>query len=355
MLSPAVERPVRQPGMLVDAALDALLATFAPLGQIDRWEKDVVFVRTKASGLPLGDRRLTLFHEGDVLRPIIRYDDREGRFRRVTPAQWSFCVVEKVSPEEVKCRVYTGARGEIATRGRGRVEPLVLRVVPTGGSTVLALQSRTEPRRPLAGYDIYTYPPGQKADLTHVGRTDRQGQVLIRSTGATLRMLLVRSGNEVLARLPIVPGLEPQLTAPIANDDHRLAAEGFITGLQEELVDVFARRKILMMRVRAAIEAKQFDKASELFEELRRLPTGEQFAARVDREQERLASNDPSVQKKINLLFGDTHQIIDKQLDPREIEDLDQELRGAQSGESTAAVGKPADKKDADKKDAEKK
>ena len=247
-LSPAVVRPVWQPGMLGDAALDALLTAFAPLGRIDRWEKDVVFIRAKASGLPLGDRRLAMFREGDVLRPIIRYNDRDGRFRRAAPAQWSFCVVEKVSPEEVKCRVHTGMRAEIATRGRGRVEPLVLRVVPTGGSTLLSLQSRTEPRRPLGGYDVYSYPPGQKTAVTRVGRTDRQGQLLIPPTDVPLRVLLVRSGNEVLARLPIVPGLEPQLTALIANDDQRLAAEGFITGLQEELVDVFARRKILMMR-----------------------------------------------------------------------------------------------------------
>ena len=281
-LSPAVVRPVWQPGVLGDAVLDALVTAFAPLGQIDRWEKDVVFIRAKASALPLGDRRLAMFREGDVLRPIVRYNDREGRFRRAAAAQWSFCVVEKVSPEEIKCRVHTGMRGEVVSRGRGRVEPLVLRVVPLGGSTLLAIQSRTEPKRPLAGYDIYSYPPGQKTAVTRVGRTDRQGQLLIPPADAPLRVLLVRSGNEVLARLPMVPGLEPRLTAEISNDDQRLAAEGFITGLQEELVDVFARRKILMMRIRAAIEAKQFDRASELFDELRRLPTGEQFAARVE-------------------------------------------------------------------------
>ena len=349
-LSPAVVRPVWQPGVLGNTVLDALVTAFAPLGQIDRWEKDVVFIRAKASALPLGDRRLAMFREGDVLRPIVRYNDREGRFRRAAAAQWSFCVVEKVSPEEIKCRVHTGMRGEVVSRGRGRVEPLVLRVVPLGGSTLLAIQSRTEPKRPLAGYDIYSYPPGQKTAVTRVGRTDRQGQLLIPPADAPLRVLLVRSGNEVLARLPMVPGLEPRLTAEISNDDQRLAAEGFITGLQEELVNVFARRKILMMRVRAAIEAKQFDRASELFDELRRLPTGEQFAARVDKEQERLASNDASRQRKINMLLGDTRQIIDKQLDPREIEDLEQELRGAESGDSTAADSKGPEKKDAEKK-----
>ena len=114
-LSPAVVRPVWQPGMLGNTVLDALVTAFAPLGQIDRWEKDVVFIRAKASALPLGDRRLAMFREGDVLRPIVRYNDREGRFRRAAAAQWSFCVVEKVSPEEIKCRVHTGMRGEVVT------------------------------------------------------------------------------------------------------------------------------------------------------------------------------------------------------------------------------------------------
>ncbi len=361
MLSTTVTRPVWQFGSLCDAAMDALLTAFAPMAKIDRMDKDVAFLRAKASALPLGDRRLTLFREGDVLRPVIRYSDRGGGFLRASPAMWSFCLVEKVSPEEVRGRIHTGARSEINMRRRGRSEQLLLRVVPVKGTTLLVLQSRIEPKKPLGGYDVYAYPPGKKNDLVRLGRTDPQGRLSVGPCGDLLRVLLVRSGNEVLTRLPIVPGLEPSETAPISNDDYRLGAEGFIMGLQAELVDVFARRKIFIMRIHACLDAKQFEKAAELFDELRRLPTGEQFTDRIDKEQELLATNDPSVQRKINTLFGDTRKIIDKQIDSREIEEVDQDIRSVESGGERKAgdakppENKPVENKDGDKKDADKK
>jgi hypothetical protein len=355
-LSAAVVRPVYQAATLCDAALDALVSAFAPLARMDRWERDVVYLRAKASALPLGDRRLALFREGDILRPIVRENERDGRFRRATPAQWSYCVVEKVSPEELKCAVHTGMKKELPIRGRGRIEPLVLRVVPTAGSTLLTLQSIAEPKKPLGGYDVYAYPAGKKEPITRIGRTDRQGRLLIPPADVPLEILSIRSGSAAIARLPIVPGLEPALTAPISNDDQRLGAEGFINGLQQELVDVFVRRKIFMMRVRAAIDAKQFDVATDLFDKLRQLPTGEQFNTRVEREQQRLASAEDSVRnKKIETLFNETRKVIEKQLDPREVEELEQDLHNAESGEGTTVEAKPAEKKEADKKEVEKK
>ena len=336
-LSPAVARPVWQLGALGDAALDAMLSAFAPLARIERVDKDQMFLRAKASALPPRDRNLALVREGDVFRPIIRYNDRDNKFRRTAPARWSFCPVEKVSPDEVRCQIYSGMRSELTTKGRGRIEPLALKVVPPSGSTLLLLQSKSEPKTPLAGYEVYTHPPGQKTALTLVGRTDRQGRLVVSPGQDLLRVLLLKNGNANLARLPIVPGLEPRLTAVIPNDDQRLGAEGFILGLREEVTDVYVRRKILMMRIHSRIEKKQFDQAAAFFDALRGLPTAEQFNMRLAHEQDRLASTDPSVQRKINTLLSDTRLLIDKQLDPQEIEDLDQDLHNAGGGDRKTA------------------
>ena len=119
------------------------------------------------------------------------------------------------------------------------------------------------------------------------------------------------------------------MTAEIANDDQRLAAEGFIIGLQGELVDAVTRREILMARIRARIEAQEGDEARALLDELRRLPKKSQFAVRLAREKERLASNDPVIQRKIDALVSDTRQLIEKHLETRNAEELERQLRGA--------------------------
>ena len=331
MLNPAVTLRVWQIGSLCDVAFDAMLAAFAPLARIDRTEKNQVVFRPKASGLPLRDRNLHMIHGNDIFRPILRYNDREGNFRRAVPVPWTFCTIVSILPGEISCQVHSGIRATLATRGRGRVESLAMRVVPHRGSTILLLRSRTEPKVPLAGYEVYSHSPG-KSGATLVGRTDRQGCLLVPPAESLLRFLLIKNGAEPLAYLLIVPGLESQLTADIPNDDQRLEAEGFVTGLQEELVDLVARREILLARIRTRIEAGQIDSAEKLLDELRHLPKGSQFLESIAREQGRLTSKDPAVQTRINSLLADTRHLIDLHLDPDSIEELEREMHAAKGG-----------------------
>ena len=244
-----VTRRVWQIGSLCDASMDALLTAFAPIARIDRIEPDpknkkdaMAVLRVKAAGLPMRDRNLKLVHPGDVFRPLVRFNNRDNKFFKAAQAQWSLCVAEKIAPEEVRCRIYTGMSREMQTKGKGRIEFLALRVQSPGGATLVVLQSRVEPKKPLAGCDVYAYPPGKKDAAALVGKTDRLGRLLVPALPGTLmRVLLFKDGSELLGKLPVVPGLERQLLAPIPNDDQRLGAEGFITGLQEELFDLIAR------------------------------------------------------------------------------------------------------------------
>jgi hypothetical protein len=335
ILSCPVTRQVWQIGSLCDASMDALLTAFAPLARIERIDHEgkdgIAILRVKAAGLPVRDPNLKILQPGDVFRPLVRYNNRNSKFQSVIQAKWSLCVVEKITPEEVRSRVYTGMRSEMPTKGRGRNESLALRVRSPGGSTQVVFQSRVAPNKPLAGCDVYAYPPDkrdQKEAVVLIGQTDRRGALIVPPLpGTLLRVLVVKNGTALLGKLPIVPGLEPQLTAPIPNDDQRLGAEGFITGLQEELLDLVARQKILIATIKLRAEAKQFDKAAELLDTLRRLDTAQKFHMRLVAEQEALATNDPSMQKKIDLLMNDTKQLIDKWLDPQVIDDLDRDLR----------------------------
>ena len=183
---------------------------------------------------------------------------------------------------------------------------------------------------PLAGCDIYAYPPSKRDAVALIGQTDRQGRFSVpASKDSLMRVLLVKNGSSLLAKLPLVPGLDPALTAELPNDDQRLEAEGFINCVQEEILDLVARQKILSIRIHAKIEAKDFDKATELLDELRRLPTQQSFDLRLTRAQEKFTTKDSVIQKKLNTLFSDTRKMIEQHIEAHLVEELDRELRDA--------------------------
>ncbi|MEX2558464.1 MAG: hypothetical protein WD403_01055, partial [Pirellulales bacterium] len=170
-----------------------------------------------------------------------------------------------------------------------------------------------------------------------VGRPDGRGELLVPPDSAGLRVLLVKNGGELLARLPMLPGLFPVAVAEIPDDDVRLAAEGVITGLQRRFVDIIARRQVLMTRVRARMDEGKLDEAERLMEQLRRLGSHQQFMTMIDLERRRTATTDELIQRKIDKLFDDTRQVVVRYLDQRQIDQLESELHALRSQTASAA------------------
>ncbi len=334
VLREVVRRDVWHPAKLGDAAWDAMFEAFAPLARIDSVEGKQVVLRMKAAALPVRDKQLALVEPGDVFEPIVRYNDRDGNPRRITAIPWTFLTVQAVSPQRVDCLVHSGMRTPISSRRRGRVQQLALGVVPPSRPSLLTLQTRAEPKQPLVGYDVYARAPDSK-EAVLIGRTNGYGQVSVPPVENPLRVLVVKHGGALLARLPVVPGLQPELSAELANDDDRLAVEGFITGVQEELVDLVTRRQVLLVRAKTRLEAGKHEEARELIEELQELPPADRFLRLIDARRKRALSTDPAAQAKINTLFGDTKTLIEKHLDPTPVEELWQELREAKPDPGT--------------------
>jgi len=209
---------------------------------------------------------------------------------------------------------------------------VALAIHPTRTPSVLTLQSRTEPKAPLPGYQVFEYDKDTKESATLLGRSDWQGQIDIAPTQKMLRMLVVKDGGELLARLPFVPGLEPSVTAEIANDDYRLQAEGFIIGLQQELVDMYVHREMLRKGAQNKIDAGELDQAREMFAELSRLPTAKNFSMKLAEERKKLDTKDPVVQAKIDKFFSETQKLVDRCLDEKPVEELADDLRNAKQG-----------------------
>lgn len=323
-----ISRVVVQREQLADEAFRAVRAAFVPLAKIDNVADTTVDLRMRAAGLVPPDRATIVPAVGDIFRPVLRLSDRYGRLRRTDALEWTYLVVGVSDEERVITHLHTGLRSPLGRAGGARVESLAIAQRVPERTTRLELVSRTKRDRRLPGYEIHSYHPPGKA-TTLLGRTDQQGTIAVPAEPRGLNMLLVKHGGELLARLPVVPGLVETLRAEIPDDDLRLEAEGFITGMQENLVDWVARRQLLAARIRARLEDGAADEAQKLFVELRQLGTPEQFAQSIRIQRRKSSAEDPRVQAKIDKLFNDTQEAVKRFSNESEIAQLESQLAAA--------------------------
>ena len=82
-----------------------------------------------------------------------------------------------------------------------------------------------------------------------------------------LVLLYVKSGDTVLARLPLVPGLNEVDLADLPSDARRLEAEAHFKGFQADILDLIAKRSILSSRVNSLVKEGKFKEAEALIPE----------------------------------------------------------------------------------------
>ncbi len=332
-LGPVHASVVRQPAKLRDTAVHLLLEVFRPLARVELVETGPegqrAVLRLRAGRLPTRDPELQPAHAGQVFCPIVRLGDREGGLRLDSagkailpqPVPWTFLVAESVDGAEVPCRVQSGLSAPLSASRRGRMEQLALGVAPRPNPTRVTLLTRREPYEPASGYEVLVQRPGERA-TTLLGRTDRSGGIDVAPTGDPLTILLVRSGQQLLARLPIVPGFAEELIAYVPDDTQRLEAEAFATALQEQLVDAVTRRQVLIARAEAQLDAGQPAEAKKLLAQLRQLPDRELLRRRLVTRQSQLRPTDPHVRRQVEALFSDTAKLLERHLDPEPVEAL---------------------------------
>ena len=206
-----------------------------------------------------------------------------------------------------------------------------------------------EPAVPLGGLELYSKVPlaepprertadeakaeEQRNPAEFVGLTDWRGQIAIAPSAAPLRLMYVKNGGQLLARLPIVAGYHSQQVAEVPDDNPRLQAEGFIRGMNGQIMDLVAQRQILTAHIRKRITENKLDEAQQLLEQLRTLKTRNDVQRELDMQARRqLASPYLSVQARIDKLYGDTRALLAKFLDADLPNQLMAEIRQAREG-----------------------
>ena len=226
------------------------------------------------------------------------------------------------------CDIHSASRHRLGARASLRLSRYGLAVCSPRRATRIALQAAGKPALPLADYEIVE--GGEAAgSVVRLGRTAADGAVDILPDDRPWRVLYVRHGEQLLARLPIITGYEPEIVVSLANSDVRLRAEGFVAALKREVVDTVARRQILAAQLRQHMAAKRFDEAREVLDQMQRLTDAEEFDQRLQSARTKLVGDNARTQQHIDSLFHETRQSLTRYLDPGEIKRLETQLAEA--------------------------
>ena len=322
------------PGRAAQMIADA----FSPVARIDRFVDGRVKARLRAGSLIRGEDALGTLQENDVLLPFDRRVASDGTtpLKNIRPIDWTYLRVPPPVVDEtnatstltgLQLEVVSGFKQPFRSKRNRRNQQLALRARPKTPESIIRLQTRAAEPTPLIGYEIHE--KGQNKTTNFLGYTDWRGQLPIARSAEPIRILLVRTGDRVIAKLPIVPGLRPEIVAAMRDDRQRVETDGFLTGVQTALIDLVARRESLTARIRNLAKAGEIEDAEELLENFRDLPGQEDFQREIQRQQRMLNVTDPGLRKRIDTMFVQTYRTLGKYLDPNRLRQLEAEVAAA--------------------------
>lgn len=329
---------VQQASFLPDASFALLKATFSPLALITPIEGNDAQVQLsfKGSRLPRPSGEEVFVTVGEAYLPLLRRSDRSGKLLPggIAPVPWTYVTVADSNDAGWLGGVHSGMGRPFGVAKRGLVEQVAIGLGNPPGPTQVRFHARTDKTQGLAGYEVFRAGPNGASD--RIGVTDRDGQIEIPPTDETVSMLLLRSDGQVLAKVPVVSGGSEVQQTPIADNVTRLQAQAEAQVVREELIDLVARRAIMMGRVKAMLKKGRVKEAKELMGELDALPSPSVFGRTIENAARRIPrSDDPSVQKRIDALFSSTREILSKFLSTRPITDLQSEVNAAANAPQT--------------------
>ena len=143
-----------------------------------------------------------------------------------------------------------------------------------------------------------------------------------------LYLYYVKNGDTLLARLPIVTGMSQVEEAKLPDDRKRLETEAFLKGLQNEVLDLVVRRKILESRINKQLADKKVAEAEKYLDQFKRIKSYEKLSEQIESIQRRAMLNDagkisPALEKKIDTMVDSTRQIMQKWLQDSMLRDLE--------------------------------
>lgn len=339
-----VRQACGQRALVAGVAEDVVIATFTPIVRVEDSRGRDASVRVRAGGLVHDEFCPSRIQVGDILRSVIRRNDRTGEPRPggIQEVDWTYLIVREAKGFMLQCEVLSAMRNPLAGRHSARVERIGLLVRPTGGATMIQLVSRSDTPKPLEGYEIFAKKPlpknsEEKNLAVRLGLTDWQGRVPVPPDELPLRLVYVKNGSHLIARLPVVVGYKPELLMELISDDKRLEAEAFVKGMESTVMDLVARREILSARIQRRLNEGNLNGARELVGDIKTFQTKDDLDTLITRRQQAgLSSADEREQQRIDVMLSGTRILLNKYLNPDQLVALERMVEDAENGGGTS-------------------
>jgi hypothetical protein len=347
-----VYRACFQRGLIAAVAEDAMVAAFTPMVRVEESRGRDATVRVRAGGLVYDDFCPSAIRVGDILRAVIRRNDRNGepRANGIQPVDWTYLIVRAAQSYMLQCEVLSAMRNPLAGRHSSRVERIGYLVRPQQDATIIQLVSQGDTPKPLEGYEVFAKKPlpkdsEQKNLAVRLGLTDWQGRIAVPPDELPLRLVYIKNGSHLIARLPVVVGYQPELVMELVSDDKRLEAEAFVQGMESTVMDLVARREILAARIQRRINEGNIEGARELVGDIKSFQTKDDLDALITRRQQAgLTSSNEREQRRIDVMLSGTRILLNKYLSPDQLVALERMVDGATSGGGAAEKPPEAEK-----------
>ncbi len=356
-LSQVVRMRTLQRARVPRDCVSAVAAAFSPLVRVEQSRGRGAAARVRAGGLVRHDYCVSLIKTGDVMRPVVRRNDRRGEPKPngIQEIGWTYLMVREQQDYLLQCDVLSAMRNPLEGRSSVSIEKFGLLVRPRGQNTTLCLLSKGNRALPLEGYEIFAKKPLPKDSeepntAVRLGLTDWRGMIDVPPDELPLRLVYVKNGSHLIARLPVIPGYLGQETVELPNDDKRLETEAFVKGMESTVMDLVARREILAARIRRRLKQGKIDQARKLLTEIKSFRTKDDLEMMLtNRQQTSVAAADEREQRRIDQLLSGVRILLGKYLDPDQLVALQREVdAAAKSPPAEATAQTPTGKEKAE-------
>ena len=329
-----VEDAVRELRNVADTAhncFDAIKEIFRPVAKITFnavTDGKQAGLQLRSAGLvnpELNPDSPLIIGNDSVFRPVVRRNDREGfpLIGGIIEVVWTYIYVQQTKPygvlEGEMISTFSSIRNPVGSRPNSRTEKYGLLVPVRHENTLLKIAANDLEDYQLEGYNVFVRNAKASIDaddnpIDPVGQTDWRGAIPIEIGPTTLRIIYVKNGERVLARLPFVPGAFEEIDAFLPNDDVRLEYEAFFAGIMNSILDITVQRKVLETRINIKIKNGEITDAEKIFkEELMSLRSRKDIEDVLNEKENQKINNkrlNGTVLRKIDDMFARTNGLI---------------------------------------------
>lgn len=142
------------------AISNGFVDAFAPMGRLEESTAKHAGFRMKAGGLVVSNEHPARVNRGDLVVPIVRMDDKNGKPIQLEPLPWTYVAATAGNATKMYGTVIAYNGGYMEQKRNKRIERRVLSVKPRNPATTVVMEIRQTDGLKFPGADVYQRVPG---------------------------------------------------------------------------------------------------------------------------------------------------------------------------------------------------